>query len=90
MIVLVLTHDYPRFKILLFWEMLFFLIGVPLKWLLMASSESQTLTCKPVCLKRVVTAIKQEPELRCLIWELRASAGKSNELRLNSSFPPLY
>ena len=47
MILLGLTHDYPRFKILRFGEMLFFLIGIPLKWLIMVSSESQTLTCKP-------------------------------------------
>ena len=38
------TLHSPRFKTLLFWEIIFYLIGVLLKWLTTASSESQTLT----------------------------------------------
>ena len=44
MIVLGPTLHSPRFKTLLFWEIIFYLIGVLLKWLTTASSESQTLT----------------------------------------------
>ena len=52
MIVLAAALHSPRFKTLPIWVITFFLIGVPFKWLITASSESQTLTRNQSVLRR--------------------------------------